>query len=157
MNDTNEKSFITYCGVYCGSCGLRMTGVEEDERHLSHWAARLDSAEKACWTSCPGCRSGEHRADCDFRICASAKGHEHCIHCEAFPCTLHEEFNSDGVPHHAGSLASLESLKEVGPAAWLGYQRKRWTCACGAPLSWYLTHCLKCGAPSAPCVTRREG
>lgn len=156
MNEPGDKTFITYCGVYCGSCGLRTAGVERDERHLSPRAARLDSIEKAYWTSCPGCRSGEHRADCDFRICATSKGHELCIHCADFPCERHREFNSDGVPHHAGALASLEQLKAVGEVAWLDSQRERWTCRCGAPLTWYLAHCLKCGAPSEPCATRLE-
>jgi len=156
MNEANENGFVTYCGVYCGSCHLKMAGVERDERHLSPRAAKLDAAEKAYWTSCPGCRSGEHRADCEFRICATARGHEHCIHCEAFPCKLHVEFNSDGVPHHAGAQESLKLLKEIGAEAWLDHQREKWTCACGARLSWYLPHCLKCGAASAPCVTQRE-
>jgi len=155
MNDANETSFITYCGVYCGSCGLRRAGVEKDERHLTLRAARLDPAERRFWTSCPGCRSGDYRTDCDFRICATSKGHELCVDCENFPCERHREFNSDGVPHHAGAQASLELLKEIGAEAWLGVQRARWTCSCGAPLTWYLTRCLKCGAPSEPCVTRK--
>jgi len=156
MSEPSERAFVTYCGVYCGSCGLRMAGVEKDDRHLSPRAARLDPAEREFWTSCPGCRSGDYRTDCDFRICATAKGHELCIHCEDFPCTLHEEFNSDGVPHHAGARANLVLLKEIGALAWLDHQQKKWTCACGARLSWYLPHCLKCGAASALCVTRRE-
>lgn len=156
MDEANRNEFITYCGVYCGSCGLRLAGVEKDERHLSPRAAKLDPTEKAYWTSCPGCRSGEHRADCDFRICATARGHEHCIHCEDFPCKLHAEFNSDGVPHHAESLASLKLLNDVGSEAWLDHQRRKWTCDCGARLSWYLPHCLQCGAPSKPCVARKD-
>ena len=154
-NDT-EHGLISYCGEYCGCCSLRLAGIENDERHLTPKAAQLDPGERAYWTSCPGCRNGDHRADCDFRICATAKGHGHCVQCGEFPCALHAEFDGDGVPHHAGSLARLRELKALGEVDWLDSQRKQWTCQCGAKLSWYLEQCLACGKPSPVCVTKKR-
>jgi len=138
-----KKSQVPYCGVYCGACSLRLGGT--DEHHLTSRAKAMDPKEKEYWTSCPGCRTGDHRADCDFRICAMAKRLEHCVDCVDFPCGMHKEFNSDGVPHHAGSLASLAFLKEYGAEAWFRMQDGKWTCGCGAGLSWYLERCLGCG------------
>lgn len=141
----DEKDYVTYCGVYCGACSHRLTGVTRDPRHMTEKAKQLDPKELKYWTSCPGCRVGGHRADCDFKICATGKKVNHCVDCTEFPCWRHKEFNSDGVPHHAGSLASLAVLKENGEGAWLEMQRKKWTCSCGTKLSWYLKQCLKCG------------
>ena len=149
-----DTGLISYCGVYCGCCSHRLAGVEHDQRHLTPKAAQLDPAEQQYWTSCPGCRNGHHRDDCDFKLCATAKGHEHCVQCAGFPCQLHVEFDADGVPHHAGSLDSLRLLKEQGETAWLETMRKKWTCECGARLSWYLRNCLKCGKPSPSCMVK---
>jgi hypothetical protein len=39
----------------------------------------------------------------------------------------------------------------VGEAAWLAEQRARWTCPCGARLSWYLRDCPRCvSGPRGP-------
>ena len=145
----NKKAYITLCGVFCGGCGLRLAGLENDDRHLSERAKQNDPEELKYWKTCPGCRAGHHRDDCDFKICVANKNLNHCIDCPDFPCHLHEEFNSDGVPHHSNSLASLEYLKENGAEAWLAMQEKKWLCSCGANLSWYLKNCLKCGKPSS--------
>lgn len=147
MNNNPKTEHISYCGVYCGACSLRLAGVEEDLRHLTEKARNLDPTELQYWLSCPGCRSGSHRSDCDFRICATGKGLNHCIDCAEFPCTLHQDFNDDGVKHHANSIASLTTLKNLGEDAWLELQEKKWVCSCGARLSWYLHECLQCGKP----------
>ena len=146
-DDHNKKAFITYCGVYCGACRWRRAGQEKDDRHLSEKTRTLEPKELQYWLACPGCRAGQHRADCDFRICAEGKGLTRCIDCPEFPCKLHQEFNSDGVPHHSHSIESLAALKELGEDGWLEMQEKKWTCSCGAKLSWYLKRCLKCGKP----------
>jgi hypothetical protein len=149
MANDARKANITHCGVYCGACSWQRGG--EDNRHLTEKGRNLEPKELEYWTSCPGCTVGKHRAeDCDFRICATGKNLGHCIECTDFPCERHKEFNGDGVPHHAGSIASLTFLKENGADAWLEMQEKIWTCACGANLSWYLQRCLKCGKEARP-------
>jgi len=145
LNRNGENGYVTYCGVYCGACSHKLTGVTQDPRHMTEKARQLDPEELKYWTSCPGCRIGKHRDDCDFKICAKGKNLDLCVDCPSFPCKFQQEFNSDGVPHHAGSLASLAVLKEQGQDAWLAVQREKWTCDCGAKLSWYLKQCLKCG------------
>lgn len=148
MTNNLNKEYIAYCGVYCGACSLRLAGQDEDLRHLTEKARNLEPSELQYWLTCPGCRSGSHRSDCDFRICATGKGLNHCIDCAEFPCKLHEEFNSDGAPHHANSIARLTELKNMGEDAWLAAQEKKWVCSCGARLSWFLPECLKCGKPN---------
>jgi hypothetical protein len=51
------------------------------------------------------------------------------------------------MPHHAAAIGNLTELKNTGEDAWLAAQEKKWTCQCGAKLSWYLQKCLKCGLP----------
>jgi hypothetical protein len=148
MDSKAERGYITHCGVYCGACSHRLTGQEHDPRHMTSKAKQLDPEELKYWTSCPGCGSDNYRADCDFKICATAKNVDRCVDCDQFPCQAHKEFNSDGVPHHAGALASLAVLREKGEEAWLIFQRKKWTCDCGARLSWYLRACVNCGRPA---------
>lgn len=147
-----DNSSVTFCGVHCGACSWQRGG--EDGRHLTERAKTLDPKELEFWTSCPGCGAGEHRADCDFRICAKAKGMDRCLDCDDFPCKLHKDFNSDGVAHHANSIASLKFLKENGGDAWLEMQEKKWSCACGAKLSWYQQKCFKCGKEASPLKRR---
>jgi len=150
MAENHRKSNLTYCGAFCGACGWRLAGTTKDDRYLTEKAKALEPKELEYWLSCPGCKVGEHRADCDFRICAKSKDLERCVDCQEFPCQRHEDFNSDGVPHHANSLASLKVLKEQGEDAWLDMQEKRWTCSCGAKQSWYLQKCVNCGKEANP-------
>ena len=140
-----KKVNITYCGVYCGACSWKWAGKENDEHHLTERGKMLEPMEKQYWLACPGCKVGSHRSDCEFRICAEGRGLDRCVDCAEFPCKRHEDFNNDGVQHHANTIASLNALKNNGEEAWLGMQEKRWTCSCGARLSWYLKSCLKCG------------
>ena len=147
MDTNSEKRFVTYCGVYCDACSWKRARVENDERHLSPRGKTLGSIQKQYWLSCPGCRVGTHRSDCEFRICAESRNLEHCVNCDEFPCKRHKNFNEDGVQHHANSLSSLNVLKNEGEEAWLEMQEKKWTCSCGTKLSWYLKSCLKCGKP----------
>ena len=150
----DPKANITYCGVYCGACSLRNAGQEQDHRHLTEKARKLDPEELQYWITCPGCKVGSHRADCDFRICATSKDLIHCVDCADFPCKLHVDFNNDGTPHRANSIASLTILKDKGEEAWLEFQEKKCTCSCGAQLSWYLQKCLKCGLPNEFAVNK---
>lgn len=145
MKTSFKKGDVTYCGVYCGACHWKRASRENDERHLTEKRRMLESIEKQYWLACPGCKVGSHRADCEFRICAESRGLDRCVDCNEFPCKRHVDFNNDGVQHHANSLASLNVLKNDGEDVWLELQEKRWTCSCGAKLSWYLKSCLKCG------------
>ena len=148
MKADSKKMGIPYCGAYCGACSWKLASTESDERHLTHKRFEtFEPREKQYFLACPGCRVGNYRSDCDFRVCAESRRLEHCIDCTEFPCKRHEDFNSDGVQHHANSIAGLNVLKNEGADAWLRIQETKWTCSCGAKLTWYLESCLKCGRP----------
>ncbi len=88
-------------------------------------------------------------AACTLRACAQAQGLDDCGACPQLPCERLAAFIHDGHPHHRDVPDLLASLRALGPERWLATQRARWTCLCGAHLSWYETTCPRCGAAHA--------
>jgi len=143
-----DVKLLGVCGLYCGACYHYRASFPEGA-HLVEEAARQGRALQGF--SCQGCRSDRlyvHPgcAQCEFRACAGEKGVVHCGLCAEYPCARLRAFQSDGRPHHRDVLDNLEALKTLGPERWLAEQERRWRCACGAPFSWYETHCPRCGA-----------
>jgi hypothetical protein len=144
---TSALDLIATCGLYCGACSFKLAVDENNRAHVRATPARYDKAKEAELEACPGCR-GEATAcgadPCKIRACARERELAHCGLCAKFPCSVLSAFANDGVPHHGETLGNLKRLREVGEAAWFTEQRARWTCACGAKLSWYLRECPKC-------------
>lgn len=143
------EPLLGVCGLYCGACYHRLAGRPGGE-HLLAEATRRSRPREGY--TCDGCRSGRlyrHAgcAACALRACADACGLAHCGECGDAPCSALRAFWEDGRPHHADAARQLPRLVALGPARWLEEQRLRWTCACGAPYSWYETTCSRCGAP----------
>jgi hypothetical protein len=143
------RSSLGVCGLYCGACYHYRASFPEGLHLLEEAARRGRPAEGY---TCRGCRSDRlyvHSgcAHCEIRACADARGLLHCGLCSEFPCERIKAFQSDGRVHHRPVLSQLQELKARGPERWLAAQAARWTCACGAPFSWYEEFCPHCGAP----------
>lgn len=135
-----------YCGLFCGACEiLRANRNNTIEQVAELWNMPVDKLR------CHGCKSSVtafYCNDCTIKQCAEAKGVEYCFQCEEFICSRLKAFRSDGCPHHATIMQSLDLMKRLGPERWLNEQIARWTCqACGASLCWYDKACTRCGTP----------
>jgi hypothetical protein len=139
---------LAACGLYCGACYHYRASFPEG-RHLLEAATRQGKPVQGY--ACQGCRSEAlyiHPgcAQCAIRACADAKGLSHCGHCADVPCALLLAFQRDGHVHHLPVVSQLYDLARQGADAWLQEQERCWTCACGAPFSWYEVTCPHCGA-----------
>ena len=136
---------LAYCGLYCGACSFKVAFDEKDKSHIAQMPAKYDALKNAPLQFCPGCRLDSQCGPCAIRDCAKARKVTHCGGCADFPCDKINKFNDDGMPHHGEAIANLKEIASLGEPAWLELQKKKWSCACGAKLSWYLKSCPKCG------------
>jgi hypothetical protein len=96
----NVKDQIGYCGIWCGSCIIGNGALAElTTRYekllaaygLEEWAPgefdhegfsqALDIIRRC--GSCPGCRKGGGRDNCEIRTCAVERGSSNCAECDA--------------------------------------------------------------------------
>ena len=142
---SGDKALIAYCGLYCGGCSFKAASETGDMGHILAMPAKYDKYKKEPpgALACPGCRLENQCGACKIRDCAAGKKLLHCGECDIFPCKLLLDFNNDGQPHHALAVENLKALKSKGAECWLAEQKKMFTCACGARLSWYTDRCLK--------------
>ena len=146
MGTDSCGSMIAYCGLYCVACSFKTACEEKDMRHILAMPGKYDKHKTAPLEApCAGCKPDpDSCGDCGIRTCAEAKGVGHCGACADFPCERITAFANDGIPHHMETLANLRALRDLGEEKWLQQQKERWTCSCGARLSWYLAQCPKC-------------
>ncbi|MBU1626668.1 DUF3795 domain-containing protein [bacterium] len=137
--------FDSYCGLYCGACGV-IHAVEKATlaEFAKKWNSTADKIE------CYGCKS-EHVAEfarsCRIRECAREKGLEFCIECDDFQCERFMDFLEANAAHPRIHLDNLERIKEAGLDAWLSEQKKRWSCPdCGRKFHFDEATCVQCGA-----------
>jgi hypothetical protein len=95
------KHQIGYCGIWCGSCVVGNGALREIARRyrktveaydLGTWAAGgFDYAEFVRglisienMPTCPGCRAGGGRDECEIRACARGRDLEDCTKCTDF-------------------------------------------------------------------------
>jgi len=138
------SELIAYCGLYCGACSFRVAFEENNKEHIRNMPTYYDDLKNKPLKCCPGCRLENMFGECAIRDCAMNKGIDYCSQCNDFPCEKSIRFNSDGKPHHEESIDNLKLLKEVGEEKWLGLMKEKWTCKCGARLTWYKKQCCKC-------------
>jgi hypothetical protein len=70
----------------------------------------------------------------------------HCAQCCDFPCQRIIDFDNDGMCHHAEVLGNVQRQREIGLAAWIEEQDRRWRCPrCSSVVDWYASQCPNCG------------
>jgi hypothetical protein len=153
-----EKETLTaaVCGLFCESCGAYIATRENTLEPLAQKFGR--PAEEI---QCKGCRSDTLsfycRTMCKMKGCAADKGLQFCSECDAYPCVVLKEFQSQA-PHRLELFSSLDYIKENGEEKWLCKMRGEYACAeCGTINSIYQFDCRKCGHdPSSPFVERNR-
>lgn len=137
-----DLSLLACCGLYCGACSFRVAALEQNRRHLAALPAKYDQLKDQPLEECRGCRIDDFCGDCAIKRCAQARGVDHCGDCGEFPCERSEKFSSDGVPHHAATIANIGRIRQIGPQRWLAESAAAHTCRCGQRLSWYVKDCI---------------
>ena len=141
---------VGVCGLFCGACDNYLAFQKGHAHLLNAEKFTGDDPEKL---RCSGCRSGYltgHCLDCGIRRCASGRGVAVCSECGEYPCRQLAEFREGGF-HWAGAAHrrslywSLSQYAEEGEGSWLRYQKRRWSCRCGKPFSFYEKVCSSCG------------
>jgi len=135
------SELIAYCGLYCGACSFRMASKENNRKHIENMPSIYDNLKNDPLEYCPGCRLENKCGECKIRDCAIENNHDHCGECSDFPCDKITKFNNDGKPHHSEVLSNLILLNEIGEKNWLEHMDEKWSCKCGAKLSWYYKSC----------------
>jgi hypothetical protein len=140
-----QFSFDTYCGLYCGACGV-IHAVENGtlEEFAKKWNSTVEKME------CYGCKSdhiAEFARNCKIRECAREKGLEFCIQCDDYQSERFKDFLEKNAAHPRIHTDNLDRIDEVGLDVWLLEQEKRWNCpSCGKKFHFDETTCVQCGA-----------
>jgi hypothetical protein len=94
----NVKNQIGFCGIWCGSCAAGNGALREVTKRyaemiktygLPEWGPREVDFEGfttalmsiQAMPRCQGCRKGDGKPNCEFRVCASGKKAESCTEC----------------------------------------------------------------------------
>lgn len=103
---------------------------------------------------CAGCLNSdagkpEHCRKCAIKDCVKEKGYTYCYECGEYPCKrLKNLEKSYQTRYHASLLENSKAVKELGLAAFMERQKKRYTChVCGGVISLHDAVCTECGAP----------
>ncbi len=132
---------LSQCGLYCGACSsMLLHDKSMGDVDLTDFEVEYEESP------CAGCASGAN-STCEFIICNQEHGTECCAFCNEFPCEMIVKFSADEWAHHVDVLDNLKRIKEIGIDAWLGEQKKQWSCAtCGSRTHWYQSKCRHCGS-----------
>ena len=103
MKNSEAKSLIGCCGLYCGLCN----------KYQSKAPSR-----------CIGCKLGEQHSWCSiWNCCVKKHGFETCAECsEIFSCAI---FTRRKVAEWIPAAANLSQIKEIGLENWLRDQEQR--------------------------------
>lgn len=133
MPDRLEEGLLAPCGVNCGVC----------YKHVMNGGRAKP---------CVGCLVGDagkaaRCRECRIKTCAQERGLVRCFACGEFPCTLVKNLDRSYLQRYGVSLVeSGRRAAEVGLAAFLEEERRRWTCpACGGAFSMHDGICSECG------------
>jgi hypothetical protein len=86
---------IAICGVSCTKCDAYQATQKNDAKALEMLAVEWTKAMGRDFTPddilCDGCRVQGERlssycSSCEISLCAKAKGHPTCAHCDECPC-----------------------------------------------------------------------
>lgn len=146
------EHLVAVCGLYCGACTLYRTRRDNNPQQLEELQRNLSQRGQEVTLDCDGCLSGgrltPYCQECKMRLCAAEKPEvTRCSDCAEFPCSLINNFNDDGIRHHAEVIDNLRQIQQTGTEVWLKEQQERWSCPqCGTPMDWYARTCFKCEA-----------
>lgn len=104
----NVKNQVGACGIWCGSCAVGNGSLRQltrryqdvlDDYGVAHWAPPELNWEAFSrglaivdeMASCPGCRKGGGRDDCEMRACAAGKRLSECNVCHEHQSCSHAE------------------------------------------------------------------
>ncbi len=139
--------FNAYCGIYYGSCIIRLAHVQNRPESIPEpWK----TMSKGMDLECHGCKSDHvypNCAKCEIRSCAKEKQVNYCFTCEDYLCQkIPERDPSDHHPHFTLALQDRNLLKENKVTEWLAHHKVRFTCKkCGNMFTWYEEICHFCG------------
>jgi len=99
---------------------------------------------------CAGCRARDKKCAFVIKRCEKLRKHkiEFCYECGEFPCEQIEKLEARYLKNgYANSfIANNLRIREIGEAAFLEEQRKRFECpGCGGPISIHDHICYACG------------
>ncbi len=133
-NESPGKWAVSICGLNCAKCDIYEAGHgnEELRDEIIEWfkKERHENIESD-QVSCEGCRGSldnHWSPECRILLCAKNKGIKYCFQCGDFPCTVLDEFGSDGISHHERTVENLKRMKEIGIEAWIGQQKRKGQC-----------------------------
>lgn len=132
--EEKAKWDISVCGLNCAKCDIYEAGHGNKKLmgEILEWF-RKERNETLIpdQIRCDGCRGSldtHWSSDCKMMLCAKKKELQHCFQCRDFPCSILNEFCSDGVPHHKRTVENLKRMKEIGLKAWIDEQRRKGQC-----------------------------
>lgn len=89
-------------------CGLNCSGCKNYKKNAN----------------CMGCRNEQKLLDdCPTRTCCLAKDLLHCGQCVEFPCTILNDFYTDGVALHELAFKNMLKIREIGEDEWILLQK----------------------------------
>jgi len=135
MVDGGSKDWlISVCGLNCAACDIHQAylGNQKVRNEIVEWFRKeRNKIVKPEQIKCEGCRGSidvHWSPDCKMMLCARKKGVQYCFQCSEFPCTILNEFSSDGISHHRRTVENLKKMKEIGLEAWIAEQKRKGEC-----------------------------
>jgi len=110
------EKMIAYCGLVCSKCPAFLATQNDDdaarEKTAALWSEKFGIHLKPEDINCDGClnegkRLIGHSHTCAIRLCALARGVEHCVRCADRPCEKLIKFHA----YSPEAKTSFEALK----------------------------------------------
>lgn len=132
--EKSEKWSIAVCGLNCAKCDIYMAynGNEKLRDEIVEWFKKQRKETiKPEQIKCEGCMGPldvHWSPECKMVLCAKRRELQHCFQCRDFPCTHVNEFSSDGIAHHRGTIENSKMMKKIGIEAWVAEQKRKGQC-----------------------------
>lgn len=110
------SQLISFCGIDCTNCEARTATLNNDDKLRQEVADKWKVAHGFAFTAdminCTGCRVEGvkigHWTECQIRLCAVARGYEHCGKCPEISECKNIKFVHDFLPEAINNLRSLK-------------------------------------------------
>ena len=119
-NNDSKEWLISVCGLNCAKCNIYLAahGDKKLMNKIIEWFKKeMNKDIKPNQITCEGCRGSldvHWSPYCKIMLCAREKEIQYCFQCDDFPCSLINEFSSDGVPHHERTVKNMKRIKKSG-------------------------------------------